>query len=53
MLDMFFDIFRIKAPNWYPNFLSGKRITGKPFFLIKIFYCNTFDRLNDLFIGHD
>ncbi|GBC19604.2 hypothetical protein RIR_jg41870.t1 [Rhizophagus irregularis DAOM 181602=DAOM 197198] len=32
MLDMFFDIFRIKAPNWYPNFLSGKRITvyGNP-----------------------
>src|SRR5438105_2095586 len=29
MLDMFFDIFRIKAPSWYNSFLTGKRITGK------------------------
>ncbi|CAG8659844.1 24353_t:CDS:10, partial [Cetraspora pellucida] len=27
MLDMFFNIFRIKIPHWYPSFLSGKRIT--------------------------
>ncbi|CAG8628166.1 8090_t:CDS:10, partial [Acaulospora morrowiae] len=27
MLDMFFNIFRIKAPDWYPSFLSGKRLT--------------------------
>ncbi|CAJ0754406.1 3948_t:CDS:10 [Entrophospora sp. SA101] len=27
MLDMFFDIFRIKTPSWYNNFLTGKRIT--------------------------
>ncbi|CAI2163170.1 13482_t:CDS:10 [Funneliformis geosporum] len=32
MLDMFFNIFRIKTPKWYPSFLSGKRITvyGSP-----------------------
>ncbi|RIA92645.1 Rapamycin-insensitive companion of mTOR, N-term-domain-containing protein [Glomus cerebriforme] len=32
MLDMFFNIFRIKIPKWYPSFLSGKRITvyGNP-----------------------
>ncbi|CAG8523548.1 7861_t:CDS:10 [Ambispora leptoticha] len=32
MLDMLFNIFRIKPPKWYPNFLSGRRITlyGQP-----------------------
>lgn len=29
ILDMFFDLLNIKAPEWYKTFIDGRRLTSK------------------------
>src|SRR6267154_3039459 len=29
VLDMFFDLFNIKAPQWYKTFIDGRRLTSR------------------------
>lgn len=41
LLDLFFEIFRIKTPSWYLAFLDGKRLTSKmPSLNLHLSYCH-------------
>lgn len=36
MLDTLFEVFRVKTPDWFTQFVSGKRLTRKLYFYMHL-----------------